>query len=348
MAERAFPFTTTGSGNATAYTEAQTTQWLKSVFLQDQSWGVLRDWLNELNPAVSGGNVTVDTGSAYVNGYWYLNDALKTITVPTPSVGTTGHRIILRLTHSSDTIQAVLKSSSDGVSSPPSLQQDSSIWEESVATLTKTVGGVVTLTDTRQFAQYATNHVKRTGDTMTDALLISNTLPYLGLIESAAAADNKRWHILASNETFIISASNDAVSVVGDVVRVNRTGTTIDSIDFPVLLGQLLRSGNVVLDAGAMRRQGGSSSDWSVTGTTNYDITSAIRIQFGSYNLAGTTGIVYFPVAFSAPPIVICGGIANSALTSVGYWGPGVVTATYFQYRTASNGTGFWIAIGTA
>ncbi len=183
MAERSMFYTTTGSGNATAYTESQVAQWLQSTFTQDTTLGVLRDYLNELEPTVSGGNIAVNTGAAYVKGYWYLNDASKTVTVATPSVGTTGYRVVLCITFASDTVTAVLKSSSDGVSSIPALTQDGTTWEESLCSFTKTTGGAITLTDTRVFAQYATNHVKRTGDTMTGEL---DLLSSLRLNDSAA------------------------------------------------------------------------------------------------------------------------------------------------------------------
>ena len=55
------------------------------------------------------------------------------------------------------------------------------------------------------------------------------------------------------------------------------------------------------------RRQGGSASDWSVAGTTNYTPGEVFR-QLGVVNVSFSSGTgtatVTFPVAFSQPPII--------------------------------------------
>jgi hypothetical protein len=54
------------------------------------------------------------------------------------------------------------------------------------------------------------------------------------------------------------------------------------------------------------RRQGGSSTNWSTAGTTNYT-PGAVRMQAGVLDVGKTytEGTVTFPVAFSQPPIVL-------------------------------------------
>lgn len=329
MAERSMPWTTTGSGNATAYTESQTVQFFGSLFHQDQSWGVLRDYLNELTPSVSSGNIAIATGAAMIQGYWYLNDASKTITVTTPSIGTTGYRVVLRITFASDTIEAVLLSSSDGVSALPALTQNTTIWEESICSFTKTTGGVVTLTDTRQFAQYATNHVKRNGDTMTGVLNLSTANPVVRFQETDGTANNQYWDVGANGEQFLIRALNDALSSASVVLAVDRTGTTIDTVNFPN--GTLQSAGNEVWDRGdlAIRRQGGNASNWATEGTTNYTPTS-IHIQVGVVSSEPGDVFVTFPTAFAGTPVVQVTPVTSTASG---------VAVSIFSVST----TGFWI-----
>lgn len=64
-------------------------------------------------------------------------------------------------------------------------------------------------------------------------LTISSNLPQKVFIELAGSADNKRWDWTVSGEIFKGRAVNDANTVASDWVLVNRTGTTIDSIEFP-------------------------------------------------------------------------------------------------------------------
>lgn len=345
MAERSMFYTTTGSGNATAYTESQVAQWLQSTFTQDTTLGVLRDYLNELEPTVSGGNIAVNTGAAYVKGYWYLNDASKTVTVTTPSVGTTGYRVVLRITFASDTVTAVLISSSDGVSSIPALTQDGTTWEESLCSFTKTTGGVVTLTDTRVFAQYATNHVKRDGDTMLGDLIITNAGPRVRLVETDASANNQLWEMIGLGAgSFAIRAGNDAADSYVNAMLVSRNANDITAVNFPVDIGELQRNGSMVVDVGAMNRQGGSSSDFSTAGTTNYTLGN-IRIQFGVTSVSGG-GTVTFPVAFSDKPVVIVSPTGASGSVNAVVKTNSVTTTGFDLFATVAVTP--WIAIGPA
>lgn len=67
--------------------------------------------------------------------------------------------------------------------------------------------------------------------TFTTNLTISSAQPNLFLNETDAAADNRLWRFVASGEEFVFQARNDALSSGGDILVVNRTGTTVDSIN---------------------------------------------------------------------------------------------------------------------
>lgn len=64
------------------------------------------------------------------------------------------------------------------------------------------------------------------------ALELTNARPVLVFDETDATADNGRWYMHASAETFELVAINDANSASEPVFTVNRTGTTIDTVAF--------------------------------------------------------------------------------------------------------------------
>lgn len=65
---------------------------------------------------------------------------------------------------------------------------------------------------------------------MTGGLIISNTAPELTLLETGVTADNGRWDMYANAEKLSIRAVNDANTVAGTALSIERTGTVIDSI----------------------------------------------------------------------------------------------------------------------
>ncbi len=106
-------------------------------------------------------------------------------------------------------------------------------------------------------------------------------------------------------------------------------------------------------------RQGGSSTDWNVFGTTTYSITSP-KIQIGCASIGsistawntwyyGSTSVT-FPVAFTNKPLVFCtcnNLVANNLITLL----PTGIVKTGFTLQATSNGsmgsqTVAWLAIG--
>lgn len=114
--------------------------------------GVIAGYLDELavtNP--SDQDIEVAAGGAIVDGKLYRADAAVTgLSVTTPTVGTTGFRVVLRKSWSAQTVRAAVVMNTDGNSDPPALTQvDGTTWEISLATGTVTTGGAVTLVDDR-------------------------------------------------------------------------------------------------------------------------------------------------------------------------------------------------------
>lgn len=139
-----------GSGDGGPYDRDEWDDMLALLVAGEE--GVIAGYLNELevtNP--SGLDIEVDTGGAVVDGKLYRADAAVTgLSVTTPTVGTTGFRVVLRKSWSSQTVRAAVIMNTDGNSDPPALTQvDGTTWEISLATGTVTTGGVVTLADDR-------------------------------------------------------------------------------------------------------------------------------------------------------------------------------------------------------
>ena len=160
MAEKALFFTTGSTGDgATSYTQTELFDWLSRLTTVDKTkQGVIAGGAN-LSLDISGGfpssgtTVNVLQGGAYVYGIPYKSDATVSIGTPTPVVGTTGYRIVLRANYSAQTVRLVLLSSADGTPAIPALTQTANTtWEISLYTFQKTTGGTfLNWTDTRIF-----------------------------------------------------------------------------------------------------------------------------------------------------------------------------------------------------
>lgn len=161
MAEKAIPWTGNGTGDGTSggYTALEWSEMWRRLFLggQETTAGVLRGVGSELAVAGVTSPLSVGTGSAVAYGKVYTNDTALTLTVATPTVGTTGGHVILRLDWAAQTVRAVAVRNTDGLSAIPSLTQSTSTqWEIRLATFTIATNGAITLTDARQYLHMAT------------------------------------------------------------------------------------------------------------------------------------------------------------------------------------------------
>jgi hypothetical protein len=197
MAESSIFWTTGSTGDgASPYTQDQVVAWLRRTFISDQTTeGVLLGYANQLAPSGSSSPVTIGTGAAIVYGFPYDNTAAVSVTIPTPAIGTTGHRIVLRVNWTAQTVRIALKSSADGVASIPALTQSAGVtWEISLATLTITTGGAITLTDARGFAhpnlKVGTDNID---DGAVDDTKVGNRVPQFIRRQGDNASDWSYW-----------------------------------------------------------------------------------------------------------------------------------------------------------
>jgi hypothetical protein len=146
----------TGDGPGGGYTQQQFYDFMRKVFLTDQeaTRGVVFGEQGALACTGTASPIAVSAGSAIVYGFFYENTASVNLTVTTPSVGTTGGRVILRAGWTAQTVRLVAVRNTDGTIAIPALTQSAgTTWEISLATFTITTGGVITLTDDRKYLE---------------------------------------------------------------------------------------------------------------------------------------------------------------------------------------------------
>jgi hypothetical protein len=93
--------------------------------------------------------------------------------------------------------------------------------------LLQPTGGSVavgTITPVTQFHMVSASSAGRSG------LMVQSPTPNLTLYEDDAAADNRYWDLIATSESLALRTVNDANSVAVNILAVDRTGTTVDSV----------------------------------------------------------------------------------------------------------------------
>jgi hypothetical protein len=172
--------------------------------------GVCKGVLGELAVSGSASPLSVQPGAAMCYGaYW--STAVETLAVTTPSVGTTGGRVVLRTNWATfggadeATTRLFILLNSDGNAGIPALTQVANeVWEVSLATFTITTGGVITVTDDRTFRR---------------STAVVDTDEIVDLAVKTAKVDNNA----VTNTKF---RQSSAVSVVGR--SANSTGNVAD------------------------------------------------------------------------------------------------------------------------
>ena len=121
------------------------------------------------------------------------------------------------------------------------------------------------------------------GSSATPTILLNSAQPYMIFNESDAAADNRRWYWTAGGEAWEWGLLNDANSASAGVITVQRTGTTVDSINLQATAVQI----------------NGSTVTW---GTYTPTITNGT-------NVASSTSDVCQYSRLGAVVTVSCGGV---------------------------------------
>jgi len=185
MTERSQLWVTGTYGDGvSSYSMARVDEMLRALFTSDNAatQGVFKGCLNELAVTGTSSPVAVNTGAAVVYGKLYFNSASVNVAVGTPVVGTTGHRVVLRATWGvTQTVRIALVSSADGTATIPAVTQTiDTLWEITLATLTITTGGVITVVDGRSYCYMPTMVTTENLDAdCVDDTIVGNRVPAL-------------------------------------------------------------------------------------------------------------------------------------------------------------------------
>ena len=153
MTETSRPWGGQATGDAGPYTFDNWVDMIQSlVAALGAGEGVFKTQLNGLVVSGAASPLSVATGNALVNGTWYHSDAAESVVIATPGASTRIDRVILRKGWAAQTVRIALLAGVEGSGVPPVLTQtDGVTWEVSLAQASITTGGVVTITDERQF-----------------------------------------------------------------------------------------------------------------------------------------------------------------------------------------------------
>lgn len=331
MTEKSWPWSTVaGLGDGAAeLSEALSREFLSLYFLvQDPTVeGVCKGLsIGELEVTGIASPLSVDPGAAICYGL-YINDAVKTLAVSTPAIGTTGGRVVLETNWAGTggptkeaRTRLYVEKSADGDLAIPALKQTFGVtWQISLATFLIFTSGVITVTDDRTFRR-STAMVDT--DEIIDLAVTTEKIDYLA-VETAQI-----------NNLAVITGKID-----NNAVDDTKVGNRVPQF---------------------YRRQGGSATDWSSIGTNPYT-PGAVRMQGGSIRVSVGGGVrsgqtvVTFPVAFSYAPFIVFGILYATGAISGDVFVPEAQSPTASGFtcvmRRTSTGAAvdfdvYWLAIG--
>ena len=262
--------TNVGDGPSSGYGKSRWQELFKYLINVDSTTGYVAEALNGLAVSGTATPVTIATGAALVNGYFYLNDSSTTLSVPSPVTSTRIDRIILRWGNTAQTVRLVRLAGTEG-GAAPALTQSSTTYEVSLATVSITTGGVITVTDTRAFLKSAAGRGLADGSTLnwntsskvlevkdgglTGAKLDQTSFSYPGIFTSTktgggssaaiylnasapgiawnvggATSNNKRWDLVGVSNTLVLRMLDDSNGTVGSAITFTRSASTLTGV----------------------------------------------------------------------------------------------------------------------
>jgi hypothetical protein len=193
--------------DAASYTEADQAE-VQNRFRRE---GVLPSIGVELFVFAPGGMfVSVSSGEAMVEGFWYKNDASLSLAVATNTSGSTRiDRVILRLNRVSNSLNAAILQGTPGAGAPALTQIVGGIWEFPLATITiptATTGAITTgmITDARVFSQQITS----TKEIATGGLIGKIQLSFQGTSDNPNGSSISSMTTVLPNNNFTVDDAN--------------------------------------------------------------------------------------------------------------------------------------------
>lgn len=258
--------------------------------------GVLRGDRGELATTGTVSPVTTQAGTALVNGTWYDNNAAINTAISTPGGATRVDLIVLRKSWAAQTIRLTRVAGVEGSGAPALTQSAGVTWDIPLAQVSITTGGVITVTDTRIFATFATQMAqvcegRLTLTTLTPVTTADVTAattifwtPYKG--NRIALYDGSvSWNILTFPETSL-ALNTLTLNLPYDVFAYNNAGVV--TLEFLAWTSITTRATNLVLQDGVLVKSGATTrrylgTFYTQTTTTTEDSKSR-RLLWNYYN----------------------------------------------------------------
>lgn len=295
----------TGDGISGGYSQGQLVEMFRALFTNTTNRaGVSPEFLNELAVTGVSSPIAVATGAAIAYGFFYINDASENFSIPTPSSATRIDRIVLRTDWTAQTVRLTRIAGSEGGGAPSITQSAGVTWDMSLAQVSITTGGVITITDEREWLDV-------TGDGAVTAAKLANDAVTTPKILNANVTAAK----LASDAVETAKILNEAVTgdkIANDAINTNRLFSFV-------------------------RSRKGDLTNWSTPGTATRSVNrSRMFIGAARWTGSGTSGTldVDFPegatafnhtayLAFVTPSganDVMCGAIQSDKETFQIQW----------------------------
>ncbi len=302
MSERSILWTTGGAGDgAAAYTMADLINWLRRTMISDNfaAQGPLAGYNGELAATAGAGKVSVATGAAYVYGYPYENDAVADVAIPTPVGATRIDRIVLRADWAAQTVRIIRIAGSEGGAAPALTQTPGTTYDVPLAQVSITTGGVITVTDERTFAHFASRvATENLDDGAVTAAKITGGAVGTSMLADGAVTDAKVNAVAAIAQSKI---SNAIRTIDADMVDGAHAGTGASNV--------------LLLDGSGNAKPSGYTESAGMR-CHRTPVAGNRHIESGSAMSSGGAGVtVTFADSFAATPVVVI-----TAINALGCW----------------------------
>lgn len=154
MSEISRPWAGDTTGDAGPYTDENWRDIYYAAFTRRQpNIGVIADVYSDLQISGAGSPLNLGAGSAFVHGTYYEMDAADTLAVPSPAVSTRIDRIVVRMSWTNQEARITRIAGVEGGGVPAMTQSVGVTWDIPLYQASITTGGVITLTDEREYIQ---------------------------------------------------------------------------------------------------------------------------------------------------------------------------------------------------
>ncbi len=171
----------TGDSNTGGYSDTIFFELMRALTARTANrGGVCPDYLNELEVTGTASPIAVNTGFAFAYGVPYSNTSSVTVSIPTPAASTRVDYIVLRVDYSAETVRITRIAGTEGAGAPSLTQNAGTTWDIPLATVSINTGGVITVTDAREW-------IGKVGDKTIDTTKLANNAVAVGQLAQASA-----------------------------------------------------------------------------------------------------------------------------------------------------------------